>query len=159
MTPDEFLALPPSVALRVLLEAAPGLVAKLEAIPVPKLPRKPKYDFAIYRSEGVQWASETDLEGLTFWRDLAQKSVDSGGKWAAKDAKRVKTLDAWIAWRRTEPTAQWLGERNDEQVTARPPSSHPKVHPRAQRSDSNGTSEPSGESAPAAGESAEDFNF
>lgn len=136
MSPDEFLALPPSMAFRVLLEAAPGLVAKLEAIPVPRVPLAPKYDFQIYRKDGVTWASECDLDNLRFWRKRSQESADKGGEYAAKDAKRVKSLDAWIAWRRVEPTAAWAGERNNEAVTAPPPSSRPRVHPRS----SNGTS-------------------
>lgn len=138
MTPDEFLALPPSLALRVLLEAAPGLVAKLREIPAPAVPKKPRYDFAIYRSKGTQWASETDLEGLTYWRAIYQKSADGGGDYAAKDAKKVKTMDAWIAWRRIEPHAPWSGERKDVDVTAAPPSGFPRVHPKVPRDDSAG---------------------
>lgn len=161
MTRAEFLALPPSLALAVLLDAAPGLVAKLEAIPVPVRPRKPKYDFAIYRRDGVQWASETDAEGLTFWRKRYQESADKGGQYAAKDAKRVKTLDAWLAWRAAEPTAQWIGERNDEEVTARPPTSHPKVHMRKSR---DGDADSSGENNGAGGDDSSgagdpDFRF
>lgn len=133
MTPDEFLALPPSLALRVLLEVAPGLVEKLKGIPVPKVPRPPRYDFAIRRKDGTQWASETDVEGLTFWRDLYQKGADKGGQYAAKDAKKVKQIDAFIAWRRADATSPWSGERNDEAITARPPSGFPRVYPRAEQ--------------------------
>lgn len=130
MTRDEFLALPPSVALAVLLDAAPGLIAKLEPMPVPKIPPRPRFDFSIYRKDGLTWASECDAENLAFWRKRSQESADKGGQYAAKDAKRVKTLDAWIAWRRVEPSAQWSGERNNEVVTASPPSGRPRVHPR-----------------------------
>lgn len=139
MSPDEFLALPPSLALRVLLEAAPGLVAKLREIPVPPVPKKPRYDFAIYRSKGTQWASETDVEGLTYWRGIYEKSAaDSGSKYAAKDAKKVKAMDAWIAWRRVDPTTPWSGERNDVDVTAAAPSGFPRVHPKRDRGEASG---------------------
>lgn len=140
MSPEEFLALPPSLALRVLLEAAPGLVEKLKHTEAPKIPRRPRFDFAIYRKDGVQWASETDAEGLRFWRARAQKSAEGGGEYAAKDAKRVKQLDAWLAWRSIEPSAAWSGERQDEAVTADPPSDRPRVYPRR----SNGASEANG---------------
>ncbi len=134
MTPEEFLALPPSLALRVLLEVAPGLVEKLKPIAVPKVPRPPRYDFPIRRKDGTQWASETNIEGLTFWRDLYQKGAAKGGQYAAKDAKRAKQLDAFIAWRKADATSPWCGERNDEQITARPPSSYPRVYPRQEQS-------------------------
>jgi hypothetical protein len=147
VTRDEYLALPPSLALAVLLDAAPGLVAKLEAIPVPKVPRPPKYDFAIFRKDGIQWASETATDGLLFWRARYQKSADGGGEYATKDAKRVKTLDMWIAWRRIEPATPWAGERDNAAVTASPPSDRPRVYPRksqSQSSDGGSAAEPSG---------------
>jgi hypothetical protein len=135
VTRDEFLALPPSLALAVLLDAAPGLVAKLADIPAPKVPRAPKYDFPIYRKDGVQWASETDLEGLTFWRTLYLESANKGGEYEAKDRKRAKTLDAWIEWRKVERSTPWSGERNDDSVTAAPPSGKPRVYSRKARSE------------------------
>lgn len=137
MTRDEFLALPPSLALAVLLDAAPGLVAKLADIPAPKVPRAPRYDFAIYRKEGLQWASETDLEGLTFWRNRYLESAERGGQYEAKDRKRAKTLDAWIEWRKVEPATQWSGERNDDSVTAAPPTAKPRVHRQKPRNDAD----------------------
>ncbi len=137
MTSDELLALPPNVALRVLLralcEVAPELVDKLKSMPVPEVPKPPRYDFGILRKDGTQWASETNLEGLLFWRAFYQKGADKGGQYAAKDAKRCKQLDAFIAWRRVEPTAPWSGERGNEALTAAAPSGRPRVHPRKQQ--------------------------
>ena len=158
MSPDEFLALPPSLALRVLLEAAPGLVAKLADIQAPPIPRRPRFDFAIYRKDGIQWASETDAEGLGFWRKRYQESADKGGEYAAKDAKRVKAIDAWIAWRMVESSAPWSGERNDAEVTAAPPSARPRVYPKR----ANGSSDAAQDSAPdSSGGSGDagDFNY
>lgn len=134
MTRDEFLSLPPTVALRVLLDAAPKLVESLSAISMPPLPRRPRYDFAIYRKDGVQWASETDLSGLQWWRDRYQQSAEGGGQYAEKDAKRVASLDRWIAWRQAEPAERWVGERGDVDTTAAPPCAKPRVYSRdAQR--------------------------
>lgn len=131
MTREEFLSLPPTVALRVLLDAFPSLEQKLAAVPKPELPKRPRFDFPIYRRDGIAWASECDSENLSFWRKRYQESADKGGQYAAKDAKRVKAIDAWIAWRGIEPGAAWSGKRNDEAVTAAPPSDRPRVHPRA----------------------------
>lgn len=158
MTRDEFLALPPSLALAVLLDAAPGLVAKLADIPAPAVPKSPRFDMPIYKGGGIQWASETDVSGLSFWRALYQKDVDKGGEWLAKNTKRLRNIDAWLAWRRVEPAAQWSGERNDAAVTAAPPSSHPRLHPKR----SGSSADASAESQPNGGSSADepsDFNF
>jgi hypothetical protein len=133
VTRDEFLALPPSLALGVLLDVFPSMVAKLANVEAPKVPRPPKYDFAIYRKDGIQWASETDVEGLRFWRDRYRESAEGGGQYADKDAKRMKALGFWIAWRICEPSTTWSGERQERHVTARPPSGKPEVYPRDAR--------------------------
>lgn len=130
MNRDEFSALPASVALGILWDAFPGLEKKLADVVAPKRPRPPKYDQAIYRKEGVQWASETDVEGLRFWRARYTASAQKGGEYAAKDLKRSDALGFWIAWRLAEPMTQWSGERNREQVTAKMPSGKPAVYPR-----------------------------
>lgn len=136
MTRDEFLALPPSLALAVLIDNAPDIAARLEHIEAPKVPRAPKYDFAIYRKDGVQWASETDVEGLSWWRTRYLESADKGGEYEAKDRKRAKSLEAWIAWRQVERSTQWAGERNDESVVAALPSGKPRVYARKPREES-----------------------
>lgn len=159
MTRDEFLSLPPTVALRVLLDAFPSLEQKLAAVPKPVLARRPRYDFSIYRKDGVQWASETDIEGLSFWRKRYQESAESGSEWAAKDAKKVKNLDAWIAWRLVEPSAQWSGERNDADVIAAPPSGKPRVHPKRARSSTEASDDASGYEGGESGLDAESFNY
>jgi hypothetical protein len=40
----------------------------------------------------------------------------------------VKALDYWIAYRQACPTAQWVGQRNHEAVTAKPPSDKPETY-------------------------------
>jgi hypothetical protein len=127
MTRDEFTALPASMALGLLWDVA-KLGDRLANVEAPKVPRPPKFDSAIYRRDGVQWASETDVEGLTFWRDKKRQSTDP--KYAEKDAKAAKALDYWIQWRRVEPFTPWTGERNRESVTALPPCGKPNVYPR-----------------------------
>jgi hypothetical protein len=87
----------------------------------------------MFRSGGFQWASETSLEGLEFWCDKARKSAAGGGEYAAKDAKRVKDLERWIAWREWFPTDQWQGKRNDDVVTGSPPADRPRVHQQEER--------------------------
>lgn len=53
MTRAEFLSLPPSIALSVLLDAFPQLLPGIVAIAKPELPRPPKFDQVIYRKSGV----------------------------------------------------------------------------------------------------------
>jgi hypothetical protein len=130
MTREEFIGLPAAVALSILWDASPGLQGKLENVLPPKPARSPKFDAIIYRKDGVQWASETDVEGLRFWRGRYLESAAKGGEYAAKDEKRAKALDFWIAWRLAEPTTCWTGERNNVVVTAAPPSGKPMVYSR-----------------------------
>lgn len=131
MTREEFLSLPPAVAMRVLIDCLDeNAHAALKRAEKPKLPLPPKYDEAIYRQGGVQWASETDLEGLRFWQLRAQNSARKGGEWAEKDQKKADALTRWITWRECYPGASWSGERNRAAVTAPAPSSRPAVHPR-----------------------------
>jgi len=132
MNRAEFLSLPPGVALRILFDALDeDTVDAIERTEMPEIPRSPKYDYMIYRQGGVQWASETDLRGLTWWRDRAQASAAEGGKWAEKDAKNAEALNRWIAYREFYPDAPWSGERNREPVVAAAPTAKPRVYPRA----------------------------
>ena len=131
MTPEEFLALPPAVALRILLESLDeetrGTVLSRDK---PKLPLPPKFDQMIFRREGVVYASETDLEGLRFWHKKSAESAAGGGQYAEKDAKRRDSLARWIAWREVYPEAVWSGERDRVALVAKAPSSKPTVYPR-----------------------------
>jgi hypothetical protein len=132
MTREEFLSLPPGIAMRVLFDCLDEDTAEaIRRTAMPDLPRPPKYDFSIYRRDGVQWASETDLKGLIFWRDRARTSAEGGGQYAAKDAKNAESLNRWIAYREFYPDAPWSGERNDQAVVAAAPSAKPRVHPRS----------------------------
>jgi hypothetical protein len=145
MTREEFIGLPASVALGILWDTSPALAAKLADIEAPKPARSPKYDAIIYRRDGIQWASETDVEGLRWWHQRYTESANGGGQYADKDAKRAKALDFWIAWRLAEPQTRWQGERNNAVVTAQPPSGKPTVYPR----DQQGGQEPQRSAAPA----------
>lgn len=130
MTRDEFLSLPPMLALRVLFDAIDDdTMRALEAMPKPKVPFPPKYDFRIFRKDGFMWASETDLEGLRFWHKRYADSALKGGQYADKDKKNAAEMERWIAWRECEPSAAWGGERNRERVTAHAPSAKPSVWP------------------------------
>ena len=134
MTRDEWISLPPALALRVLWDALPaGALAILEQTPAPQVPRAPKYDTEIYRKDGVTYASEYDAEGLRYWRDRAKQSTDP--KYAESDAKKAKALDFWIEYRAYFPNAPWTGERNRQTVTADTPSPKPRIHPRQARRD------------------------
>lgn len=127
MTRDEFLSLPAGVALGVLYDACAGVIP-IESVPLPKIPRSPKFDFAIYRKEGVQWASETDADGLQWWMNRYADNAANGGEWAAKDEKKAKQVGYWLEWRRADPGAVWSGERNSVQVRAAGPSHKPMVY-------------------------------
>ena len=142
MTRDEFVSLPAVVALRVLYDCLDEETVKaLDAKEKPKLPLPPKYDRSIYRRDGVQWASETDSEGLRFWHKRAADSAAGGGQYAEKDAKHAAALTKWIEWRECFPDAVWSGERGDVQTTARGPSSKPTVYP-SQRGGGSSTPKP-----------------
>lgn len=133
MKREQFVALPASVALGILWDTFPGLEAKLANAEPPKLARPPKYDSAIYRKDGVTYASEYDAEGLRYWRDEKLKPIadpEKAAKYGEKNVKQSKALDFWIAWRLVEPHAPWTGERNRETVTAKAPSGKPEVYPR-----------------------------
>lgn len=127
MTRDEFAALPPAIALRLTWDAL-NLGDKLGPVAPPKPPLPPKYDAKLFRKGGYCWMSETGLDSLIYWHEKALESANSGGKYAAKDAKKAETLERWIAWRTVEPTVAWTGERADQRVTARPPSRDPELH-------------------------------
>ena len=94
--------------------------------------RAPKFDTSIIRKGGmVQFASETDLAGLMFWKGRADEPP-SDPKYAESNAKQSKALSYWIAYRQAEPNAVWSGERNRQPVTARPPSGKPETYPRGE---------------------------
>jgi hypothetical protein len=136
---EELLALPPNMALRILVNAMlpslPEVFDNIAQVEAPRAPRSPKYDFRIRRKGGYAWASETDLDGLRFWCGKYKESAGSGSQWAEKDAKNADKLEYWIAWRECFPKDAWQGQRNDEQVTAAVPSHKPHIHewePRAE---------------------------
>lgn len=126
MNRDEFLALPPAVAIQILYDASPKLGDVISAVAPPRSPRPPKFDQRLRKKDGFQWASETALSDLRWFHGRCL----SGGneKYAEKNAKEAKAIAFWIEWRRWEPSAQWTGERNHAQVMAMPPSSSPAVH-------------------------------
>lgn len=130
MTPEEFLSLPPGVALRVLFDCLDeGTVAALGAQEPLKAPLPPMYDQAIYRSGGVQWASETDLEGLRFWHKRALEPP-SDPKYTEANRKRAESLARWITWREWFPDTAWSGKRDGKDGVARSPTRYPKLHVR-----------------------------
>ncbi len=90
----------------------------------------PKFDTSIIRKGGmVQYASETDLSGLMFWKGRADEPP-SDPKYAESNAKQSKSLSYWVAYRQAEPIAVWSGERNRVNVTAAAPSAMPATYPR-----------------------------
>lgn len=131
MNRDEFSALPLKLALETLWDSLPeSCLDHIKAVPKLEPSRAPKWDTCIYRKDGITWASEYDLEGLRFWHKRSEESAASGGQYAEKDEKTAKALGYWITWRGENPAARWTGERNREQVTAKPPLSKPEVYPR-----------------------------
>ncbi len=143
MTRDEFLSLPGGIAMRLLFDALPEDV-KTRALSAekPRIPFSPKYDLKIFRKDGFQWASETNLESLRYWHDKAAQSAAGGGQYAEKDKKKADNLQRWIAWRECFPDAAWSGERDRAQVTAQQPSGKPMVY-----SSQRNAAPPAGETA------------
>lgn len=129
MNRSEFCSLPPSVALGLIWDQC-NLDASLGYVEAPKPARPPRFDSAIYRRDGITWASEYDAEGLRYWRDKNAAGAENGGEYAEKNAKAAKALGYFLEWREQNPTAIWTGERNREQVTARAPMAKPEVYPR-----------------------------
>lgn len=130
MIKDEFVKLPLGLALGAIWDALNG-DQKLATAPTPRIQPPPKYDTAIYRREGVQWASECSVDELRFWH--GKKMTSSNPEYAEKDQKIAKQLDFWIAYRIADPNSPWTGERNRQTVTARAPSGRPTVYPRDER--------------------------
>lgn len=94
--------------------------------------RPPKYDTAISRAQGkVQYASECSLKELLYQKERFDKPP-SDPKYLESNQKRSKQLGFWIAYRQTNPTDIWRGERNRQTVTAKPPSDRPEQYDREQ---------------------------
>jgi hypothetical protein len=132
----EFCALPPAIALGLIYDVAS---AKLREMPVPPIPRPPKYDDRFPKKKGFfVWCSELDLNSLEWWRGKKAESVASGSEWAEKDEKWVAKLDKWIEWRRLFPYEPWSGTRGEDRASAAPPSREPALHPWGDRPASGG---------------------
>jgi len=129
MNRDDFTRLPAAIALGLVWDHL-ELERHLGGVEAPKPPRPPKYDQRIYRKDGLQYASETDLDGLTWWHARYAESGMGGGQYAEKDAKNAERLAYWVAWRTVEPTKQWSGTRDDREVTAQAPSHKPTLYPK-----------------------------
>jgi hypothetical protein len=132
VSPEEFFALPVAAQVRILFDCIDeDTMRNLRAMEKPKLPLPPRYDQVIFRSGGVMYASETDLEGLRFWHKKWTDGAAEGGKYAESDRKRADNLARWITWRSFYPDATWSGERDRSAVVAKPPSAKPTVYPRS----------------------------
>ena len=129
MTPEDLFALPPGIGLRLIFEALDEKTrAAVLSKPALKAPLPPKYDQAIFRSDGIQWASETDIEGLRYWHKKSLENTNE--KYAEANRKRAESLARWITWREWFPDTAWSGERDGKPGVARPPSRKPKTYPR-----------------------------
>lgn len=147
MTEDDFFKLPPHLALRVLYDCLDEqTIGAIGAAPKREAPRKARFDYAIHKQAGYSWASEMDLACLNWWaarfRTRAERAAAEGSQWAAHEAKKVATLEKWIAWREWYPDAVWRGVRGDVDVTAEPPNEWPAIHQRPERD------EPKAEASP-----------
>ena len=132
MTRAEFIMLPAPMALAALYDCLdPDTVDALKKYEAPKVPRQPRFDYALYGSSGISFASECDLAQLDWHMARAQKSVADGGQWAERDKKKLEKLKEWRIWRLLNPSALWVGKRGDEENTiAAPPSNRPRQYPR-----------------------------
>lgn len=103
----------------------------------------PKFETYISRKGGmVQYASETDLAGLIWWK--ARSDEPGNPQYEAANKKQSRYLAAWIAYRQAKPDEVWTGERNKVQVTAAPPSDSPQTYPREARQTQAAAAAPAG---------------
>jgi hypothetical protein len=136
MNRSDFTGLPTSVLAALLWDHVPEIRDALDRadVLVPKIPSAPRFDTVLFRSDGVQYASECDAGQLRYYLMRSQESAAKGGQWAEKDAKRAKALQYFLDWRLVDPHSRWTGERNREKgVVAEPPSSRPKTYPREEQ--------------------------
>lgn len=154
MTKEQFLALPPIVALGLVYDMA---AAKLSPMPLPEYAKPPRYDGRLSKKGGFVWMSEMTLDDLTWWEAKKRESSAAGTQYSEKDGKSADTLAKWIAWRRIEPTAIWSGTRGDDRATAAPPSRDPVVHKWGPRSEQKSTSDGGQQSEPEP--DTNDYNF
>lgn len=144
MTKDEFLELPPLVALGALYDLIPAL----RGAPKPDYPKPPRYDGRLTRKGGTYvWMSEMTLESLKWWLDKKSESAQSGSEFAERDSKTARNLAAWVAWRSICPTEVWSGTRGEDRATAKPPSRDPALHSWDNSGRSNGSSKGGGSRA------------
>lgn len=124
MQRDEFCGLPTAIALGLIYDMAR---AKLEPMPMPRVPQPPRYDGRIGKTGGFVWMSEMDLSSLEWW--LAKKTESSlqDNQYAERNGKTADTLAKWVEWRKLFPNERWNGTRGDQRVTAEPPSREPKL--------------------------------
>lgn len=157
MTKEELFALPPSAAIRAIYDCMDDeTIASLHAAAVPKEPLAPKFDRRIFRKEGFMWASECNLESLTFWRNRALEGAANGGQYADRNSKDAKELGYWTTWREWHPDITWSGERDRVFMVANPPNPKPYVYPRTSSGKSGGTP---GGNAPSGGGGFEDKDY
>lgn len=124
--------LPPALALAVIYDCLDEETVKaITAKEAPKPPKQPRFDYALYGSSGISFASECDVAQLDWHAARARKSVAEGGQWAERDKKKLEKLQEWRYWRILNPSAIWCGKRGDaENTIAAPPSNRPQQYPR-----------------------------
>lgn len=160
MTKEEFLSLPPTIAMGLIYDVSAAVQKALADKEKPRGPLGPKYDHRLRRkNQRYVWASEATLESLVWELGRAKAEASEGGQWADKAAKNATTLERWVNWRTWYPNDRWQGTRGDVEVSAMPPSKHPQMHDWEQRtarprSDADETGAPAD-----AGEGADDFGF
>jgi hypothetical protein len=132
MTREELLALPPVLAIMVIYDCLDEeTVAAIKAKEPIKAPQQPRFDFALFASNGSTYASECTLKQLDWYIDRAKKSVAENSKYAEQDKKKLEKLAEWRKWRGCNPSVIWVGKRGDDEgVVAAPPSDRPRVYPR-----------------------------
>lgn len=129
MTKDEFLSLPPNVALGLIYDVSAAVQKAIGATEKPRGPLPPKYDHRLRRkNQRYVWASEASLESLAWELGRARSEASEGGQWAEKAAKNAETLTRWVNWRTWYPHDRWSGTRGNNEVHALPPSKHPAMH-------------------------------
>ncbi len=126
MTRDEFASLPPMIALGLIYDVAS---ARLREMPLPAVPRPPKYDGRVSRGEkGFTWMSEMTQRDLEWWEKAKRENAAKGDRYAEQNLKSASALAKWIEWRRLFPNEAWSGIRGEDRVTALPPQRDPPLN-------------------------------
>lgn len=123
MTREEWTSLPLKIALGLIYDVS----THVRNMPMPEVPRPPRYDGRLSKKGGYVWMSEMTLESLIWWHTKKAESAEAGTEFSERDGKVANTLAKWIEWRSVSPAEVWSGTRGEDRATAAAPSREPEL--------------------------------